>query len=218
MKKESLLASMSKLILAVVLIVCVGAVMGLMGYALTKKVTENNYQRIKISNEDIEKETANWQIYKYEDWGFSIKIHPDYTKYEEKEIERLSTKLKVFVFSKNNEKITIVVDQSKDVEILRSAIFDAFKLESAEWEKSLECYSILGLEDSNSEFILKENIKKDNCVGIQLLEKTGTQYKQTLLLNSLNLEDAYITITFEYLNEKDESKILTMIETIRCTK
>ena len=39
MKKETLLASMPKMVLVTVLIVCVGTVMGLMGYALTKKQT-----------------------------------------------------------------------------------------------------------------------------------------------------------------------------------
>ena len=72
-KKEFLLSSMPKLILAVVLIVCIGAVMGLMGYALTKKQTRVEAPEVKTPDEIIEDEIADWQTYRNEEFGFEIK-------------------------------------------------------------------------------------------------------------------------------------------------
>ena len=73
MPKESLLSSMPKLILAVVLIVCVGTVMGLMGYALTKKQT-----RVEAPKEIIEDETADWKTYQNEKYNYTIKYPKDW--------------------------------------------------------------------------------------------------------------------------------------------
>ena len=62
MPKESLSASMPKLILAVVLIVCIGAVMGLMGYALTKKQTRVKAPKVKTPNEIVEEKKEEFKI------------------------------------------------------------------------------------------------------------------------------------------------------------
>ncbi len=72
MRKESLLSSMPKLILAVVLIVCVGAVIGLMGYALIKKPTRVEAPEVKTPDEIVEIDTSDWQTYRNEEFGFSV--------------------------------------------------------------------------------------------------------------------------------------------------
>ena len=68
---------MPKLILAVVLIVCVGAVMGLMGWALTKKQTRLKMPEVKTTDEIVEDETDDWQTYRNEEFGFEVKYPED---------------------------------------------------------------------------------------------------------------------------------------------
>ena len=87
MKKETLLALMSKL----VLIVCVGAVMGLMGYALVKKQTR--VPEIKIPDKVIEDKIVNWQTYQNEEFGFEMKYPEKYKIYDyaDKIIDKSST-------------------------------------------------------------------------------------------------------------------------------
>jgi len=75
MPKESLLSSMPKLILAVVLIICIGAAMGLMGLMMTKpKISFAPYDEIeketteeKTDEETIKDETTDWQTYRNSD-------------------------------------------------------------------------------------------------------------------------------------------------------
>ena len=74
------LASTPKLILAVVLIVCIGAVMGLMGWALTKKQT--GVLEVKTPDEIVKEETTDWQTYQNEEFGFEMK-YPDYLEIKE---------------------------------------------------------------------------------------------------------------------------------------
>ena len=62
MRKESLLSSMPKLILAVVLIVCIGAVMGLMGWALTKKQTRVEAPEVKTPDEIVEEKKEEFKV------------------------------------------------------------------------------------------------------------------------------------------------------------
>ncbi len=69
---------MPKLILAVVLIVCVGAVMGLMGYVLTKKQVEVEAPEVKTPDEIVEDKTDDWQTYRNEEFGFSITFNEEY--------------------------------------------------------------------------------------------------------------------------------------------
>jgi hypothetical protein len=79
MRQESLLASMPKLILVVVLIVGIGAVFGLMGYILTVPksgvVINNKVEKedIKKEEEKIQDEIADWKTYRNEEYGFEVK-------------------------------------------------------------------------------------------------------------------------------------------------
>lgn len=72
-KPEPLGASMAKLVLVIVIIVCLGAVAGILGYALTK-------QKLTVQNPPIAQkadETADWKTY---DWtGISFKYPPNWT-------------------------------------------------------------------------------------------------------------------------------------------
>ena len=219
MPKESLLASMPKLILAVVLIVCVGAVMGLMGYALMKKATVNNYQSyqdVKISEEDIKREMANWQVYKYEDWGFSIKIPQSYTK-KEKNVEAGSWKLNSTTFSKDDKSVLIVIDQSENIDLLRADVLSAFnKFKSGEEKEILRILNEFKID--NSEYIYFNKIEKGDCIGTQFIAKNNSKYNQDIVLISLNRKDVYIQISFEYYDENTKLEIAKMIGTIECTK
>jgi len=78
MRKETLLSSMPKLILAVVLIVCIGAVVGLMGYVLTKKQTRVEAPEVKTPDEIVEDEIADWQTYRNEEFGFEFQYPKDW--------------------------------------------------------------------------------------------------------------------------------------------
>ena len=83
---------MPKLILAVVLIVCIGAVMGLLGYALTKKQTRVETPEVKMPDEIVEDETANWQTYRngfYKD--YEIKYPSELTLIERGQDKRAAS-------------------------------------------------------------------------------------------------------------------------------
>ncbi len=161
----------------------------------------------------------DWQLFSIGEYGFSLKIHPDYKKTREEELEREKLKMKIIVFSKDSEKIGITIDKEPDtIKMMRSVLLDAFRLGPEEWRKSLEYYSNLGLVEFGTEFISKENIETGTCTGIQLLEKKGQKYERNLILTSRNLENMYVTILFEYYTKNAEAEVLKMIETIECTK
>lgn len=77
---------MPKLILAVVLIVCIGAVMGLMGWALTKKQTRVEAPEVKTPTEIIKDETADWQTYRNEKYGTEFKHPKDFPFFQQPEL------------------------------------------------------------------------------------------------------------------------------------
>ncbi len=161
----------------------------------------------------------DWQLFSIEEYGFSMKIHPDYKKTREEELERERLKMKIIVFSKDSEKIGITIDREPDtIKMMRAVLLDILNLGPEEWQKSLEYYSNLGLVESGAEFISKENVEIGACVGIHLLEKKEQKYKRNLILTSHNLENMYVTILFEYSTKDTESEILKMIETIECAK
>ncbi len=161
----------------------------------------------------------DWQLFSAEEYGFSIKIHPDYKKTREEELEREALKMKIIVFSKDNEKIGITIDKEPDtIKMMRFVLLDILKLRPEEWQNSLEYYSNLGLVEPGTEFISKENMEISTCIGIQLLEKKETKYGRNLVLTSRNLENMYVTILFEYYTKDTEAEVLKMIETIECTK
>ncbi|MBU4338391.1 hypothetical protein KKB43_04480 [Patescibacteria group bacterium] len=161
----------------------------------------------------------DWQLFSIEEYGFFMKIHPNYKKTREEELQREGLKMKIVVFSKDGEKVGITIDREPDtIKMIRAILIDALNLGPEEWQKSLEYYSNLGLIESGAEFVSKENIEIGTCIGIQLLEKKEQKYKRNLILTSRNLENMYVTILFEYSTKDTESEILKMIETIECTK
>ena len=205
---------MPKLILAVVLIVCIGAVMGLMGLMMTKKATDN-YQDIKISKEDIAKETADWQVYEYKEWGFSMKIPQYYTK-KEKNVEAESLKLYSTAFSKDNENVSIIIDRSEDIDLLRVAVIDAFnKFESGKEKEVLKVLNEFKID--NSEIIDFDKIEIENCIGMRFIAKNNNGYIHDIILVSLDKKDIKIQISFKYHNENTKLEVAKMIGTIRCT-
>ena len=214
MRKESLLSSMPKLILAVVLIVCIGAVMGLMGWALTKKQTVNDYQDVKVSKEDIERETVDWQVYEYKDWGLSMKIPQDYAK-KEKNVEAGSLRLYSTIFSKDNEDVSIIIDKSEDIDSLRAAVIDAFnKFESGKEKEVLKILNEFKIDDS--EIIDFDKMEIENCIGMRFIAKNNNKYIHDIILVSLDKKDINIQISFKYHNEKTKLEVAKMIGTIEC--
>jgi len=63
MKKESLLPATPKLTMIVSLIVCIGAIVGVLGYFLTKKLAKVETRKIEMPKEVIQDEIADWQTY-----------------------------------------------------------------------------------------------------------------------------------------------------------
>ena len=157
----------------------------------------------------ISEEITNWPIFNIEEYGFSMRIHPNFIKKEEEE----KGGYKRIVFSKNKETITIAIDKSENVKTHRAILLDMLKLEPEEYKEIAE--SAL-----DTEFISTKNIEKDACVGKwdQYLEKESGKYIQSLVLTSLNLENMHITIFFGYYTKEAESNIFKMIETIKCNK
>ncbi|MCK5475099.1 MAG: hypothetical protein KAI71_00770 [Candidatus Pacebacteria bacterium] len=77
MEKESLSASMLKLILAISLIVGIGAVIGVLGYFLTMSKSEvviniDVEKKVIKDEEMIQDETVDWKIYRNEEYGFEF--------------------------------------------------------------------------------------------------------------------------------------------------
>ncbi|MBU4338962.1 hypothetical protein KKB43_04785 [Patescibacteria group bacterium] len=76
MKKEQLSASMPKLIMTVSLIVCIGALLGAVGYAVKNKSVKIQQPQISPAMEpvaSIEDEMKNWQIYSKPELDFTFK-------------------------------------------------------------------------------------------------------------------------------------------------
>lgn len=206
----------------IVVILGILAAGGILGYYylwikdLEAKLAE---LEVRIPEKVTKKETSAWQIYQYEGWGFSIKIHPDYTKREEKEIERGEIRIKAIIFSADNEEIIINIDQSEDVKMLRPVLFDALKEVEISQEEGVQYLKYFwGIIDPGVEVISVEKVERGTCVGIQFIEKRGGRYERTVLLTSLHFEDMYLTASFKNYTKNTESKILRIIETIKCTK
>ena len=84
MKKESLFTTMPKLIMAVSLIVGIGAVLGMLGYFGTMSESEvvvnNEAEKKEVQDEEIiQDETTDWQTYRNEGRGFEIKYPSDWS-------------------------------------------------------------------------------------------------------------------------------------------
>lgn len=182
---------------------------------ITKKLDKESKKIIEkpIIKEKMEKfsNKKDWQTFNIKEYGFSMKIHPDYKKTREEELERGTLKMKVIVFSKNKEKITISIDKSRDVKQSRSDLLRGLKFNSEEWQKSIKNSSI-----TTAEFISKDNIEIGTCLGIQFLEKKNGKYEGNLILTSLNIKNMYVTIFFDYYTEDAKSEIMKMIKTIEC--
>ena len=156
-----------------------------------------------------QEEITNWPIFNIEEYGFSMRIHPNFIKKE----EEAKGGYKRIVFSKDKETTTIAIDKSENVKTHRAILLDMLKLEPEEYKEIAE--SAL-----DTEFISTKNIEKDACVGKwdQYLEKESGKYIQSLVLTSLNLENMHVTIFFGYYTKEAESNIFKMIETIGCNK
>lgn len=172
-----------------------------------------------INKKSTDKEYLYWEIYQYDDWGFSMRIPPDYKKDKEEEIERETIKVKYITFLKGKEGLTISIDQSKDIEMLRPVLLDAVKeidISQKKVEQFLQYF--FTIEEPGIEVISVKTIKKGTCVGFDYTEKKAAEYERNLVLTSLNLEDMYLTISFEDYAKDSEFKISKMVETIECTK
>jgi len=167
-------------------------------------------EEVKIAKEIApEEEITNYPIFSIEEYGFSMRIHPNFIKKEEEE----KGGYKRIVFSKDKETITIAIDKSENVKTHRAILLDILKLKPEEYKEITE-FAL------DAEFISTKNIEKDACVGKwdQYLEKESGKHIQSLVLTSLNLENMHITIFFGYYTKEAESNIFKMIETIKCNK
>jgi hypothetical protein len=191
--------------------------------------TISQFHEIKKTEKiNKEKEFTNWQTFNMEQYGFSIKIPPDFVKEEQKEIllggqnfEGVS-----FGFFKDEEEwleleiMIIIEENSKTAKTMRSYIFDAFK----SWPNNVEkaFYPVFALSSSRIPVISKEKVIKGNCIGVfvKTINQPGRHYQDILALTSLNFEDFYVTINFSYRfhPEKIKPMISEIIQTIECIK
>ncbi len=76
MRKESLSLTMPKLIMIVSLIVCAGAMIGVLGYLTKNKQVKIQQPQVSPATEptkSVENETADWKTYRNEEYGFEVK-------------------------------------------------------------------------------------------------------------------------------------------------
>ncbi len=76
MKKENLSTSMSSLIMSVTLIVCIGAMLGVAAYFMMNKTVKFSQPQVSPVTEpakSVVDETADWQTYRNEEYGFEFK-------------------------------------------------------------------------------------------------------------------------------------------------
>ncbi|MFZ2970752.1 MAG: hypothetical protein WA063_06400 [Minisyncoccia bacterium] len=69
-------APMAKMILVVAIIISLGAVLGVIGYAVKNKAIKIQQPQVSPAAEtakSVEDETADWKTYKNEEYGFEIK-------------------------------------------------------------------------------------------------------------------------------------------------
>lgn len=88
-KPKPLGAPMAKLVLAVAIIVSLGALLGAAGYFWTMPKSEvvinNGIEKEEAQDEKIiEDETADWQTYKNEEYGFEFKYPTDWFIYSDR--------------------------------------------------------------------------------------------------------------------------------------
>ena len=158
MPKESLLSSMPKLILAVVLIVCIGTVMGLMGYALTKKQTRVEAPEVKTPDEIVEDETDDWQTYRNKLWGIEFK-YPDDREISIKDLEG---------------QINISIYTNKKLNYTNNLYFNPSAIDSENIVDFESLKNYLNNNNSDSDIIIFEN--KNGINFYKIITKTNTSH------------------------------------------
>ena len=182
--------------------------------------SEIGKNRLPENSKEVEGEAAYWEVYQHEEWGFSMRIHLDYVRTEEKETKKQGTgdKVESVTFSSGQgERVVLIFDRELG-KSSKQQIINSFESLSSDPEETFEGFKSAWEMMYAVEVISLEKFEKDNCVGIQVLERGDVGYDRDLILVSRNLEDMYIMIVFQYYNKDTESKIMEMIGTIRCAK
>ena len=111
MKKESLFASMPKLIMEVSLIVCIGTLLGVLGYFGTMPKSEvaiNN--EVEKEEKMIEDKTANWKTYRNTVHNYKI-------KYPDNSVSARELNFDISPVTEKSNKVVFIIKDDKESEI-----------------------------------------------------------------------------------------------------
>lgn len=223
MKKEVLLTSMPKLILAIVLIVGVGAMLGLMGYALTKKQIIVEAPEVKTSDEIIDSESKIvWATYDSSDkslfdWeNYSLQYPSDWHYTEERiSSSRKTGALKTVFRSKNTQQdvLSIIAGGEKPDDLLiqsmsKNNFFDntSYKYNGSRAETKQTYYIYRTSTDEENKFgthaeIIFEFNNTDENIIKEILESFSLNLPEELIPPETEVEDE--TADWQiYRNEK----------------